>query len=60
MKNIKWEELSNSEILQEELKLKNEFEKLKSEIMDRVNELDSLNEEFLRGESELNRRNIKL
>lgn len=60
MEPIKWEELSNSEILREQLNLKNVFEKLKSEIMEKVNELDELNAEFLRGEAEMNKRNIKL
>lgn len=59
MEAIKWEELSNSEILREQLNLKNSFEKLKSEILEKVNELDELNAEFLKGEAELNKRNIK-
>ena len=59
METIKWEELSNSEILREQLNLKNSFEKLKSEILEKVNELDELNAEFLKGEAELNKRNIK-
>lgn len=57
---IKWEELSNAEILREQLNLKNTFDKLKSEIMKRVNELDELNAEFLKSEKELEKRNIKL
>ena len=60
METIKWEELSTAEIIREELNLKNTFEKLKSEIMEKVNELDELNAEFLKGEAELNKRNIKL
>ena len=60
MDKIKWENLSNSEILREQLSLKNKFETLKKEIMEKVNELDSLNEEFLRGEAEMNKRNIKI
>lgn len=60
MESIKWEELSNAEILREQLKLKDTFENLKSEIMKKVNELDALNEEFLKSERELNKRNIKL
>lgn len=59
MEAIKWEELSNSEILREQLNLKNSFEKLKSEILEKVNKLDELNAEFLKGEAELNKRNIK-
>ena len=60
MESIKWEELSNAEILREQLKLKDTFENLKSEIMKKVNELDALNEEFLKSERELNTRNINL
>jgi hypothetical protein len=60
MGNIKWEELSNSEILREQLNLKNTFDKLKSEIMEKVNELDTLNDEFVKGETELKKRNFKL
>ena len=58
--DIKWEELSNAEILREQLNLKNTFDKLKGEIMKRVNELDELNAEFLKSEKELEKRNIKL
>lgn len=57
---IKWEELSNAEIFREQLNLKNSFEKLKSEIMEKVNELDNLNAEFIKSEKELEKRNIKL
>lgn len=57
---IKWEELSNAEIFREQLNLKNSFEKLKSEIMEKVNELDKLNAEFIKSEKELEKRNIKL
>lgn len=57
---IKWEELSNAEIFREQLNLKNTFEKLKSEIMEKVNELDRLNVEFIKSEKELEKRNIKL
>lgn len=60
MNNIKWEELSNSEILREQLNLKNAFDKLKSEIMKKVNELDALNEQFMKGEDELKKRNFKI
>lgn len=60
MENIKWEDLSTSEILREQLNLKNSFEKLKSEIMENVRKLDALNEEFLKGEAELQKRNVKL
>lgn len=60
MEKIKWEELSNAEIIREELNLKNAFEKLKSEIMEKINDLDELNAEFLKGETELNKRNIKI
>jgi peptidoglycan hydrolase CwlO-like protein len=57
---IKWEELSNAEILREQLNLKNTFDKLKSDIMKMVNQLDDLNAEFLKSEKELEKRNIKL
>lgn len=60
MDAIKWEELSNSEILREQINLKNLFEKLKKEIMEKVSELDELNAEFLKGEAELNKRNIRI
>lgn len=60
MEGVKWGELSTSEIIREQLNLKNTFEKLKSEILEKVNQLDALNEEFLKGEEELNKRNIKL
>ena len=60
MEAIKWEELSTAEIIREELNLKNTFEKLKSEIMEKVNELDELNVEFLKGEAELKKRNVNL
>jgi hypothetical protein len=59
MESVKWENLSNSEILREQLSLKNKFEVLKKEIMEKVNELDSLNEEFLKGEAEMHKRNIR-
>lgn len=60
MEAIKWDELSTAEIIREELNLKNTFEKLKSEIMEKVNELDELNVEFLKGEAELKKRNVNL
>ena len=60
MEHIKWENLSNSEIFREQLSLKNKFEILKKEIMEKINELDSLNEEFLMGESEMKKRNITI
>ena len=60
METVKWEELSTAEIIREELNLKNSFEKLKSEIMEKVDELDKLNAEFLKGEAELNKRNVKI
>ncbi len=60
MEKIKWEELSNAEILREQLKLKNEFENLKEEIMKKVNLLDSINDNFLGGEAELRKRNFKV
>lgn len=60
MEEIKWEELSTAEIIREQLNLKNTFEKLKSEIMEKINQLDKLNETFLKGEQELSKRNIKL
>ena len=60
MEKIKWEELSNSEIIREQLGLKNRFEKLKSEIMEKVSELDELNDEFRKGEAEMNKRNMGL
>lgn len=60
MNKIEWDKLSTAEIIREELNLKNIFEKLKSEIMEKVNELDELNIEFLKGEAELSKRNVKL
>lgn len=60
METIKWEELSTAEIIREQLNLKNTFEKLKSDIFVKINELDELNAEFLKGEAELNKRNVKL
>lgn len=60
MEKIKWGELSNAEILREQLNLKNSFESLKSEIMKKVSELDELNAEFMKSEKELERRNIRL
>lgn len=60
MNKVEWENLSTAEIIREELNLKNTFEKLKSEIMEKVNELDELNAEFLKGEAELAKRNVKL
>ena len=60
MEKVKWEELSTAEIIREQLNLKNEFESLKKEIMERVDKLDELNAEFLKGESELSKRNVKL
>lgn len=60
MDNIKWEDLSTAEIIREQLNLKNSFESLKSEIMSKINQLDELNAEFLKGEEELNKRNVRL
>ena len=60
MEKNKWDEMSTSEIIRAQLSLKNTFEKLKSEIMEKVNELDELNAEFIRGEEELKKRNITL
>lgn len=60
MEKNKWDEMSTSEIIRAQLGLKNTFEKLKSEIMEKVNELDELNAEFIRGEEELKKRNITL
>ena len=60
MDNIKWEDLSTAEIIREQLSLKNSFESLKSEIMSKINQLDELNAEFLKGEEELNKRNVRL
>lgn len=58
--DIKWEELSNSELFREQLNLKNTFEKLKSEILEKVNQLDDINAEFLKGEAEMRKRNISI
>ena len=58
--DIKWEELSNSELIREQLNLKNRFEVLKSDIFQKINELDDLNAEFLKGEAEMKKRNIGL
>jgi hypothetical protein len=58
--DIKWEELSNSELFREQLNLKNRFEKLKSEILEKVNQLDDINAEFLKGEEEMRKRNISI
>ena len=58
--DIKWEELSNSELIREQLNLKNRFEKLKTDIFEKINELDSINAEFLKGEAEMKKRNIGL
>lgn len=58
--DIKWEELSNSELFREQLNLKNQFEKLKSEILEKVNQLDDINAEFLKGEEEMRKRNISI
>lgn len=60
MEAFKWEELSTAEIIRKQLSLKNSFEKLKSEIFEKINELDDLNAEFLKGEEELEKRNVKL
>ena len=60
MDNIKWEDLSTAEIIREQLNLKNSFESLKSEIMSKINQLDELNAQFLKGEEELNKRNVRL
>ena len=58
--DIKWEELSNSELIREQLNLKNRFDKLKTDIFEKINELDSINAEFLKGEAEMKKRNIGL
>ena len=58
--DIKWEELSNSELIREQLNLKNRFEKLKTDIFEKINELDDINAEFLKGEAEMKKRNIGL
>lgn len=55
---IKWEELSNSELFREQLNLKNRFDALKAEIFQKINELDEINAEFLKGEAEMKKRNI--
>ena len=58
--DIKWEELSNSELIREQLNLKNRFDKLKTDIFEKINELDDINAEFLKGEAEMKKRNIGL
>ena len=58
--DIKWEELSNSELIREQVNLKNRFEKLKTDIFEKINELDDINAEFLKGEAEMKKRNIGL
>ncbi len=59
MEEIKWGELSNAEIIREQMNLKNSYEKLKSEILEQVDKLDKMNDEYLKSEKELQKRNYR-
>ena len=53
---MKWEEMTNNEILMEQINLKNKYQVLKKEILDKLTELDSLDEEYNKSVNELNKR----
>lgn len=57
MEKIKWEELSNAEIIREQMNIKNSFDILRAEILKKVEELDAMNDEYVKAENELNKRN---
>ena len=59
MEDIKWEELSNAEIIREQMAIQNAYDKLKSDIFEQINKLDKMNDEYLKSEKELQKRNYR-
>ena len=57
---MKWEEMTNNEILMEQINLKNKYQVMKKEILDKLAELDSLDEEYNKSVNELSKRGYKV
>lgn len=58
MEKIVWEELSTSEIKLKQLSLKELYENKKNKIAALLDDLDYLDSEYIKGENELNKRQI--
>lgn len=56
MKKIKWENLSNNEITIEQIKLKEEYESLKNQILLKYDEIDEIDKEYIKSINILNER----
>ena len=52
-----FDKMSNNEIKLEMKKLENSFEKLKSEIKERITKMESLDKLFIKAKNELDKRN---
>lgn len=52
--------MTNREILNEELSIKNKYQALKEEIVEKLHELDTLDEEYVKCSAELKKRGITL
>ena len=57
MAEYKFENMSNNEIRLEMKKLENSYEKLKMEIVGKINELENLDKIYIKAKEELSKRN---
>ena len=57
MAEYKFENMSNNEIRLEMKKLENSYEKLKMEIVGKINELENLDKTYIKAKEELSKRN---